>query len=206
MSTPKLPELPELTFEERRHIYRLRGFEIPSVSTIMQPLSEDVYGSINEDVLSKAADRGTAVHNAIDNYVKFGVEDIPPEHMGYFQAFLKWYEDYDVKPYETEYRAYHKGLLYAGTLDMMASVKGEDTLVDFKTTASINEMLWRVQTEAYNKALASHYFQICFFKKMVVQLKKDGDYNVVSFKAVDTDSWKVFTALLTVRNFKQKYS
>ena len=38
-------ELPELTFDERRHIYKLNGVALPSVTTVMKPLSGDVYGS-----------------------------------------------------------------------------------------------------------------------------------------------------------------
>ena len=34
----RAPELPELTFEEKRHIYRLDGVQIPSVSKLMEPL------------------------------------------------------------------------------------------------------------------------------------------------------------------------
>lgn len=197
-------DYPELVFEERRHIYKLNGNPIPSVTTIMQPLTDDVYGSIRDEVLHRAALRGTAVHNAIENYVKFGIEDIPPEHAGYFNGFLKWYSEHKVKPYGTEIRLYHKALLYAGTTDMVAEVDGLDTLVDFKTSASVQPMLCGVQLEAYDRAAQS--LEMGEFKqKIIVHLKKDGGYEVVPFKVADTDCWRVFTALITVRNYKKKF-
>ena len=43
---PNIPQFPELTFEEQRHIYRLNGIEVPSVTTLMKPLSEDFYSTV----------------------------------------------------------------------------------------------------------------------------------------------------------------
>lgn len=195
---------PELTFNEERHIYTLNGLEVPSVTTVMKPLSENVYGAIDEKVLNKAAARGTAVHNAIENYTKYGIEDYPPEVEGYFNAFLSWFQDHGVKPYGSEVRLYHGSLLYAGTADMLAEVDGKDTLIDFKTSASISEMLCGVQLEAYKKAIESHDLEAKIEQKIIVQLKKDGRYKVEYFPA-RADTWRVFTALLTVWNYKEQF-
>lgn len=198
-------QFPELEFEEKHHIYKLNGLEIPSVTTIMGPLSDQVYATVDNAVLRKAGDRGTAVHNAIENYIKFGIEDIDPEYAGYFDAFLRWYKEHGVTPYGAEIRLYHKGLLYAGTADLLAGVDGEDTLVDFKTTASMSEMLCGVQLEAYKKAIESHEGAIKLSKKAILHLSKDGKYEMYHFHSSDTECWKVFTALLAVRNYKQKF-
>jgi len=194
---------PELTFEERWHVYRLNGLEIPSVTTLMKPLSDGIYGFIDREVLNRAAARGTAVHNAIENYVKFGIEDISPEHAGYFNGFLKWYTEHGVTPYGSEVRLYHKAFLYAGTADMMAGVDGLDTLVDFKTSSAVYPMLCGVQLEAYNRAAKSHGMELQ--RKVIVHLKKDGNYQMIPFPLEDTECWRVFTALITVRSYQQKF-
>lgn len=201
----EIKEFPELSFDEKKHIYTLNGFLIPSVTTVMKPLSDDVYGGIDEEVLNKAAARGTAVHNAIENYVKFGIEDIPPEHAGYFEGFLKWVKEHDVKPYGNEIRLYHKSLMYAGTADMTASVDGMDTLIDFKTSASVQTMLCGVQLEAYDRAVQSHTGGKGFERKAIVHLKRDGTYKMILFNPCEMECWRVFTALLTVRNYKMKF-
>lgn len=201
----EVKEFPELMFDERKHIYTVNGLFVPSVTTVMRPLSEDVYGSIDEEVLNRAAARGTAVHNAIENYIKFDIRDIPEEHEGYFEAFLKWFEEHKVEPYGDEVRLYHKSLMYAGTADMFASVDGIDTLIDFKTSAAVQKMLCGVQLEAYDRAIQSHTGGKGFERKAIVHLKKDGSYQVIEYSSNDMECWRVFTALLTVRNYKLKF-
>lgn len=201
----EVKEFPELMFDERKHIYMVNGLFVPSVTTVMRPLSEDVYGSIDEEVLNRAAARGTAVHNAIENYIKFDITDIPEEHKGYFEAFLKWFEEHNVKSYGDEVRLYHKSLMYAGTADMFAGVDGIDTLIDFKTSAAVQKMLCGVQLEAYDRAIQSHTGGKGFERKAIVHLKKDGSYQMIEYGSNDMECWRVFTALLTVRNYKLKF-
>ena len=86
----QIPQLPELTFEEATHTYRLNGLTIPSVTALMKPLSDDFYRTVSQSVLDRAASRGTAIHNAIENYTEFGIEDIDPQYAGYFESFLQW--------------------------------------------------------------------------------------------------------------------
>lgn len=195
---------PELTFNEEAHIYRLNGHIIPSVTTIMKPLSEALYGGIDENVLNKAANRGTAVHNSIENFVKFGIEDVDPAFRGYFNGFLKWWSDCKPEPMGTECRVYHRILMYAGTADMPCILNQQSICVDFKTSAAINKMLTGIQLEAYAKAYESH--GIRFDGKAIVHLKNDGTYQMEIYKPNDSESWTVFGALLTVKNYIQKFS
>lgn len=199
-----IPQLSELTFEEASHTYRLSGLVIPSVTTLMKPLSEAYYGGIDSKVLGKAADRGTAVHSAIDTYARYGIIDIEPEWEGYFKAFLAWAKDFDVKPYATETRTYNRSLLYAGTVDMSCSELGVDTMVDFKTTASYSSMLCGVQLEAYDRAQESH--GVKYQNRAIIQLKKDGTYCRHTEFPPRTECWRVFTSLMNVSGFIAKYS
>ncbi len=203
----ELKDCPELTFEEEKHIYRLNNLPIPSVTTLMKPLSNAVYGGIDSAVLNKAAGKGASVHSAIEIYTKYGIEDIEQEFKPYFDAFLKWYSDYKVVPFGSEVKLYHKEMLYAGTADLLASVCGVDTLIDFKTSASTCPMLYPVQLEAYAKALVSIYgnkANIC--RKAIVHLKSDGNYEVLEYAPCDMEAWRVFTALLSIHNYKRKFN
>lgn len=198
-------ELSELAFEERTHKYLLNGISLPSVTKIMNTLSSNLYSGIDEKVLARAADKGTAVHNAIDNYIRFGIDDISPELEGYYIAFKCWMNEHQVKPYGTEIKLYHKALMYAGTADMVAEVDGVDTLIDFKTTTKISEMLAGVQLSAYEKAFQSQDNGFEVRNRIIVHLSNDGKYKVISFNNTD-ECWRVFMALLTVRNYEQKFS
>ena len=199
----ELPQFPELVFDDGPHIYRLNGTTIPSVTTIMKPLQAVEYGGIDTSTLNKAADKGTAVHNSIENYIKFGIEDVPSAYEGYFQAYLKFEKDYNPQIIGSESRVYHKLFKYAGTADLSAYIGEQLYLIDFKTTYALIDMLVSVQLEAYAKAFESH--GIKYDGKAALQLKKDGSYNFVPFKANDSERWAVFGSLLTYRNYIQKY-
>lgn len=56
-TTVKIPDMPELRFDEKSHIYRLDGVEIPSVSKVMEPLKASSYAGVSEKTLARAADK-----------------------------------------------------------------------------------------------------------------------------------------------------
>ena len=198
-----LPVFPELKFEEKRHIYTLDGQLLPSVTTVMRPLDNALYCGIDEEIMRKAADRGTAIHNAVENYVLYGIEDIEPKYRGYFEGFMRFWEENDPEPLATESRLYHRILRYAGTADLPCIIGGKKVLIDYKTSAVVNRMLTGVQLEAYAKAYDSHGFK--FDEKAIVHLKDDGSYHMVKYKANDRESWEVFSSLMAVWNHIQKY-
>ena len=148
-----IPEIPGLEFDENGHVYRLDGIIIPSVSAVMAPLSKVKYEGINSKTLEKAASKGTSVHNAIENWLKFDIEDVPPEYQGYFGAFRMWWDKYKPEVVGSEIRMCHRLMRYAGTADLIAYIDGELTLVDYKTTYTISDMSCGVQLEAYAQAL-----------------------------------------------------
>lgn len=193
----------ELTFDEKTHVYKLNGTVIPSVTTIMKPLSNSLYKSIDEKVLNRAAERGTIVHNAIENYIKFGITDCPHEFIGYFNAYLKWCRDYKPEILHSEQQTYHKFMRYAGTIDCICMIDGLKILVDYKTSAAVNRMLTGVQTEAYAKAYETHGEKID--KKAILHLDKFGNYEFIEYKRNDTESWAAFNALMTIHNHIRKY-
>lgn len=196
-----LPDIPELTFESGTHTYRLNGIIIPSVTTVLGPLNDLKYSGIGEKTLEKAADKGSAVHEAIENWIEFGIEDIEPEHRGYFDAFLKWWKEYNPIPVATERKLYHRVMRYGGTIDFLAYIEDELTLIDFKTTYVMNDMTFGVQLEAYSQALKSFGIQVQ--RKRILQLKKDGTFEYREYPAIDSIRWRVFGCLKTIYDYIQ---
>ena len=193
------PEFPELTFDETPHIYLLNGHQIPSVSSVMEPLNRAKYGGISEKTLETAAEKGTAVHNAIENYLKFGFIDIPPEHQMYMDAFLEWFNGAKPEVVGSEIRMYHKLMRYAGTCDLLCYIEGKLALVDYKSTYTVSEMTCGVQLEAYAQALASHGIKVDW--KLILHLKRDGKNAVHEFPQGDVKRWHVFGACKTVYDY-----
>lgn len=193
-----IPQFPELTFNEFNHTYWLNELIIPSVTTLMKPLSDDFYRAVDPEVLEKAAKRGTAIHNAVENFARFGIEDIPPAYAGYFQAFRTWCELRQPEVLATECRVYHKILRYAGTADLICVIDGRVTLVDYKSSAQVNSKLCAVQLEGYDRAFESHGVKID--DRMILHLSKDGKHSEVPFQR-NAKCWSVLSALMTVRNY-----
>lgn len=190
-----------LKFDEEKHIYTFNGERIPSVTQVMSPLSAEAYGSIPTETLRKAAEKGTSVHEAIENYINYGIADIEKENEGYLNGFLNWFEMEKPEDCTAELRIYHPLLKYAGTCDLLCKINGKLTLIDHKTTSKVQNKLCCVQLEAYSQALKAHGIEI--EDKIILHLGKDGTCEAIHFPAKDAKSWSVFGALMTVHNYKQ---
>lgn len=193
----EIPEFPELTFDEDGHIYRLNGLVIPSVTTLMKPLSDDFYRTVDPEVLNRAAKRGTAIHNAVENFTEFGIRDIAPQYAGYFESFLRWWELRKPEPLAMEHKVYHKILRYAGTADLLCIIDGRLTLVDYKSSAQVNTKLCAVQLEGYDRAFESHGVKVD--DRMILHLSKSA-YQEVLFQR-SSKCWSVLSSLMTIRNY-----
>lgn len=193
----KIPEFPELTFDEFTHTYRLDELIIPSVTTLMKPLSDDFYRTVDPEVLERAAKRGTAIHNAVENFTEFGIRDIAPQYAGYFESFLQWWELRKPEPLAMEHKVYHKILRYAGTADLICVIGGRLTLVDYKSSAQVNSKLCAVQLEGYDRAFESQGVKV--EDRLILHLSKSG-YQEVPFQR-SSKCWSVLSSLMTIRNY-----
>lgn len=196
--------MPGLSFDEMTHIYRLDGEEIPSVSAVMDPLRQVYYGGINQRTLERAADKGSSVHNSIENWIKFEIDDIPAEHRPYFDGFLEWWDLRSPEVIDSEIRMYHKLFRYGGTCDLLCRINGRIVLIDYKTTWNLSEMLCRVQLEAYEQALASHGIKVD--EKRILHLKRDGKWKDPVFESQDAVAWRTFGSLKNVYDYIQSYN
>ena len=199
----EIPSVPELEFDERSHVYRIGSEVLPSVTTLMKPLSDRFYKTIPEDVLQKAAGRGTAVHNAIENWLNFGIVDIPVPYMEYFDAFYDWWRKYEPTVIGSELRLYHKLLRYAGTADLVCMIGDELWIIDYKSTSTLSEMLVRVQLEGYARALESLGVKVA--RKGALHLRKDGNWDFPDFPAGDSAAWRVFGSLKNIYDYTKSY-
>ena len=189
----------ELDFNEENHVYRLNGVIIPSVSKIIEPISMATYGSVDPVVLQNAANRGTAVHKAIEWYNDIGVMDIQSDLMGYGDAYVQWFKKHNPEIRHSEFRVYHKLMRYAGTVDCLAMVGGELWLIDYKTSYKVVDKNYRLQLEAYSQALQSQ--GIFVQAKMVLHLTKDGRYEEIFYPTKDAEAWRVFGACKTIYDY-----
>lgn len=85
----------------------------------------------------EAADRGLDVHAALETYMRTGEPPKPhevlPEHLGYYQALVRWLLKADPEPVAVEELVCHPEQDYAGRLDLRAHIDGALCTVDAKT-------------------------------------------------------------------------
>lgn len=191
-----------LEFFEEGHRYELDGEMIPSVSRIIEPMSTKAYDSIPEYVLMRAAAKGSAVHEAIENYNLFGEIDIPSEYSGYMDAYTLWFETFNPEVVRCELPTWHKFMRYAGTVDMLCKINDQLFLVDFKTSTKLIDKTYRLQLEAYRQALRSQGIEV--EQKYVLHLKANGVFEFVPYELDDKEAWAVFSGLKAFYDYSMK--
>lgn len=185
---------PKIEFDAEKHIYRVEGVIVPSVSEILEPLTAKHYGEVNELTLRLAAERGTAVHEACEE-LDYGFDpEVYPEYAGYVDAYIAFLQDYRPEWYGIEQMVYNPTEGYCGTIDRWGLLRGKGpakvpAIVDIKTTTSptkTNYITGACQLQMYGLALLRNgeLEDTVKTERYLLYLKKDGKYRLV-----DTNEW-----------------
>lgn len=196
----------EASFCEETHTYTAPdGRRLPSVSQIISPLTDGVYGCIDRGVLRAAAEFGTAVH-ACTEYLdenELDEESLEPEWVPYLDAYKSFLEAFKPNYLGIELRlACEK---YAGTLDRYAEIGGELWIIDLKTTSEIHPHVG-VQLAGYEGLLRANYPHLKDkeINLAALQLRGDGTYRFHAFESPDDKA--CFNALLSITSWKERHS
>lgn len=139
-----------IDFFKHRYGYEVEGIWMPRVTAITALVSRPFFvGSLG------SADWGTLVHSAIEKTLK-GETHVPEQKIGpSLRAFEKWRSAQGVKienpatDIEAKVVDFENG--YAGTVDMVAEVRGTRGVVDVKTGNGMRDE-YSLQTAAYLNA------------------------------------------------------
>lgn len=124
----------------------------PRVTEIISPWSG--LDGIKEDVLQKAAERGTKVHEVCARIAagEF-VMSIDDDIRGYVDSFRQWFDSQVSDVLMSEERLNDEALGYTGQIDLVVMLKeGIVTLVDLKTPVT-SYPTWKMQIAAYRNLL-----------------------------------------------------
>lgn len=161
-----------LIFYDESHSYTVDGQELPSVSELTRFISRELYSDINQTVLDRAADRGTRVHKVTEALDKYGEAECDDDILPYLQAYLEFRKKHKCEWQHIEKAMYHPDLLYAGTLDRIGTMDGENVILDIKTTSQIHTVSVTAQLTLYKMMAEANGFEVT--KLYVIQLKKTG--------------------------------
>ena len=126
-----------IEFDEQKHIYTVDGIETVSVTRIVSQIFPRKYEGVSEEVLKKAADYGTSVHTALQNYIENRSDDYKYDLLLNGINYDVLEKENCIEPVSLEEMVAYVGdvPLYAGRYDMFANVNGKKTIIDFKTTS-----------------------------------------------------------------------
>lgn len=180
----------DIFFDEQEHLYLVDGVACPSVTEILAPLRRS-YGKVNPSVLEYAANRGKAVHEALEVYDLGGELEATPETAPYLQAYLDWEQVYKPRWIGVEKVVFCIEWWFVGTLDRVGYLNdGKPCIVDIKTSQPTREAYASVclQTTAYAMARASETgFSPDWtgYRRYGLFLMKDGKY-----RFLDCQKWE----------------
>lgn len=153
----------DLEYIDEEHIYLVDGQLVPSITEIVRSAEPDKYKAVAPDVLARAAEKGTAVHKAIEEYVTEGFECDLPELRGF--KFLQ--KHYRFKPVRAEvpvilFRRCRENStdepIAAGRLDLvLENTDGLLGLADIKRTSALDKNYLAYQLNLYRLAYEQTY-------------------------------------------------
>lgn len=145
-------------FLEEDHIYIVDGCIVPSVTTMLKMKFGGKYSSISPEVLSRAADLGTAMHKAIQDFEEQGTESDLIEVRNYL--FLKKHYKWECLKNEVPvilFDGFNGEPIACGRIDMVGKMDDALTLFDFKRTSSLDKEYLGYQLNLYRVAYQQSY-------------------------------------------------
>lgn len=180
----------KIEFDEASHTYRLDGRVIDP--TVTQALNE-VLPQYKADEFYLG--RGRAVHAAAALIARGAQFTIDDRIAGQVAACRRFFAEIPVHVRAIEQRVYHPVHLYAGTLDLLAEIDGNLTVVDYKSTLTPHVA---IQTAAY---------ALCCKPQprygLGVELREDGTYRLSERYDLRRHS-NEWLAVLTVYRIRQR--
>lgn len=140
----------DVEFIEDIHKYVVDGILLPSVTQILNTRFGHKYDAVDPVVLNAAAKRGTAVHKAIEEYEKQGIETDDIELRNY--KFLKRLHQFECLGNEIPIIIFGNDNdvpVACGTTDMLIKQGGKIGLADIKRTSKLDKEYLAYQLNLY---------------------------------------------------------
>ena len=160
-----------LEYIDETHTYLYDGIVLPSITQLLKCKFGSKYDGIPKAVLNRAAELGTAVHKAIEDYERQGIETDLPELHGW--KSLKKAHGFDSIDNEVPVVLFKDGeAVAAGRLDLVLVEKYSIGLGDIKRTSTLDKNYLTYQLNCYRKAYTQCYnAEIAFLRG--VHLRND---------------------------------
>ena len=190
-----------LEYFDETHTYLYDGIMLPSVTQILGVKYKNDYASVPPAVLNNAAQRGTAVHKAIENYNNSGYDD-GSEAVRNFKFLQKQY-GFEVLDSELPIVIFKDDMPIAcGRLDMTMLMDGETGIADIKTVSALNKEKIAYQLNLYRIGLMQSYGVDAKFLKIIHI--RDGIRKVIDSPVNEDMTWELIEKFLEEKENEKK--
>lgn len=163
-----------IEFIESTHQYLLDDLIIiPSVSEIVRFALGNEFKGIPSNVLKRAAQYGTTIHDLIQDYEELDLQADNSEMQYILDEYIDIKESNNIDVLSMEKIIYTQD--YAGRYDMIANVNNKKSLIDIKTNSIYPEKHLEIQLGLYLNALDEELDTYCLWlnkKTLEWQFKK----------------------------------
>lgn len=155
----------KVKFNKKNHTYTLikengEKYDLVSVTTLLKKhgITPD-YSNVNENVLEAKAERGSVIHEELEQYINHKQIGFTGE----LEQFIEACKAKNILPSKSEFMVWNDEI--AGTVDVAGIVDGQTFLGDFKTTTTLHReaVAWQLSLYAYllnekfDKLLCIHF-------------------------------------------------
>jgi len=192
----------EIAFDEERHEYRIDGYLVPSVTTIIRPL-QSMGGS------DAAREYKRQIGKALDTAVTLweqqdlDIDSVDQAVLPFFEAWLAFKKDTGFRVLLNQPIVYSKKLRFAGMPDLLGTRIWDSQLptelLDTKCVWAMDPVT-AIQTAGYSIA-ALESLGIRITKRGGVQLLRDGTYKFYPYN--ESNDEYVFRSLLNIYSWKE---
>lgn len=138
-----------LEYIDETHTYLVDGVIVPSITQILKIKFGNKYAGIDKDVLRRAAEKGTAVHEAIENFEKYNIENISCQELKDYKFLKKQYK-FNCLDNEVPIILFKNDKpIAAGRLDLVLEMNDIKGLGDIKRTSTLDKEYLAYQLNLY---------------------------------------------------------
>lgn len=174
----------QITFLDNRFYATEEGQSVPSVTTILQAYPKDAHfyswlkqvGEEADAIRDEAGRRGSIVHSLTERYDAGEEVNLLDNggNIGYklaewnmFEKYVDFRNNHPLDIIHSEFNIVSPKLGYAGTIDRVVQINGQNILIDIKTSNTIYDHYW-CQLAAYKKLIQEHYHSINVIDKVAI--------------------------------------
>lgn len=159
-----------LEYIDEDHLYLVDGVIVPSITQCLKVKFGNKYAGVDNATLQRAADKGTEVHKAIEDYCKEGTESDLQEVRNF--KFLQTHYCFEVVANEVPVFLFDGKPILAGRLDLVLRQDGALGLADIKRTSTLDKEYLGYQLNLYRIAYMQCYGEKIEFLKGI-HLRED---------------------------------